>query len=82
MMLGDPPTIQVTSGPTREALRNPRGQIFGHVEHQKLTGRILARDRAGRIVGIYDARANQTRDANGVLFGPGYLLPALMFRVR
>ena len=81
-MYDHPAAVQVTSGPSREALRNARGHIIGYIERQHLTGRILARDPAGRVIGTYDARRDQTRDAHGILVGSGYVLPALVLQAR
>ncbi|GAA4003936.1 hypothetical protein [Sphingomonas humi] len=58
------------------ALRDRKGQLLGWIEPQ---GRLIqGKDRAGTVVGWYDARQNVTRDRHGVLFGTGDLLSALI----
>jgi hypothetical protein len=73
--------IQVVS-PSRDAVRDARGQILGYLERQPLTGKILARDARGIVVGVYDERANLTRDAAGRILAKGNVLPALILRAR
>ncbi len=77
--MGEHPAIMTEhQGPSREVLRNAREQIIGTLERQHLTGRVLARDRSGRVVGHYDEHRHETRDAAGRLVGSGNLLPMLL----
>ncbi len=75
-------TAQVEQAPVREVLRDRQGRIIGILERQRLTGKVVARDARGRLVGTYDERSQTTRDASGRLIGRGNLLPALLFRGR
>ncbi len=75
-------TVQVEQAPVREVLRDRQGRIIGILERQRLTGKVVARDARGRLVGTYDERSQTTRDASGRLIGRGNLLPALLFRGR
>jgi YD repeat-containing protein len=84
----DAPIIaaQVEQAPARQTLRDARGTLIGTLEHQRLTGKIVARDARGRLVGTYDERSGghsgTTRDARGRLVGKGNLLPALLVGAR
>jgi len=77
----DAPAIEIAA-PAREVLRDHRGTIIGTVEAQRLTGKVVARDARGILVGIYDPRLNETRDAHGRVIGRGNLLGVLFFRER
>lgn len=66
----------------RVAVRDRAGEIVGYREHQHLVGRSLARDRHGRVVGIYDPRRGLTLDASGQVVGRGDLLATFLFRAR
>ncbi len=74
----DAPTYHETA--TDQVIRDKRGIVIGRLEEQRLTGKTLARDARGLLIGQYDNRANLTRDARGVLVGSGNLLPALLLR--
>jgi hypothetical protein len=76
----DAPVIEIAA-PAREVLRDERGTITGTLEPQALTGKVLARDAHG-VVGTYDPRLNETRDAHGRVIGRGNLLGALLLRWR
>ena len=80
-MMDGPAIIQVAS-PGREAVRTAAGQIAGSLERQHLTGKIVARDARGILVGVYDKRADLTRDAAGSVVAHGNVLPALILRSR
>ena len=71
------PTIEITA-PARETLRDRRGAIVGRIERQSLTGRFVARDPHGVLVGSFDPRSNETRDAGGRVIGRGNLLGVLL----
>ena len=64
--------------PAREVLRDHRGIVIGVLETQRLTGKLIARDASGIVVGTYDPRSNQTRDSHGRVVGRGNLLGALL----
>jgi hypothetical protein len=64
-----------------EVLRDHRG-IIGRIETQRLTGKTIARDARGVVVGTYDSRSNETRDAHGRVVGRGNLLGALILWER
>lgn len=63
-----------------QLLRDRRGLVIGRLEEQGSTGRIIARDARGLIVGVYEPRMNVTRDARGLLVGTGNLLVGLLPR--
>ena len=65
------------SGPSREVVRDVRGQIIGYIEVKPSVSKAEARDRHGRVVGSYDERADTTRDARGHLLSRGNRLMAL-----
>ncbi len=69
--------IEITSQ-QREDVRDHRGTIIGKVERQNLTGRLIVRDRRGIVLGSYDPRSNETRNARGQLVGRGNLLGVLL----
>ncbi len=75
------PVIEVTA-PQREDVRDHRGTIIGRLERQNLTGRMIVRDRRGLVLGSYDSRSGETRDARGQLVGRGNLLGALLVSGR
>ena len=77
----DTPVIKIAA-PAREVLRDHRGTIIGTVESQRLTGKLVARDARGVVVGSYDPRLNETRDARGRVIGRGNLLGGLLLRGR
>ena len=66
------------SGPSREAVRDVRGQIIGYIEAKPSISKVEARDRHGRLLGSYDARADTTRDGRGQPLGRGNRLMALL----
>lgn len=51
--------------PYQEVIRDKRGVVIGRIEHQKLTGKSLARDVRGRLLGSYNPQEGLTRDASG-----------------
>ena len=71
------PVIEITI-PQREDVRDQRGTIIGRMERQNLTGRMIVRDRRGVVLGSYDPRSNETRNARGQLVGRGNLLGVLL----
>jgi hypothetical protein len=76
------PVIEITAPAACEVLRDHRGTIIGRVETQHHTGKLVARDARGVVVGSYDPRLNETRDARGRVIGRGNLLGALLLRGR
>ena len=73
------PTIEITA-PLRETLRDRRGTIIGLYERQTLTGKLIARDARGVVLGSFDGR--ETRDVGGRVIGRGNLLGLLLGRTR
>ncbi len=78
----DAPVVEIAAPAAREVLRDNRGTIIGTVEPQRLTGKLVARDARSVVVGSYDPRLNETRDARGRVIGRGSLLGALLLRGR
>lgn len=78
----DAAIVLVQQAPLREVVRDHRGTIVGTIERQQLVGKLIAQDRWGLVVGLYDERARTTRDARGRLVGRANLLPALLFQRR
>ena len=76
------PVIEITAPAACEVLRDHRGTIIGRVETQHHTGKLVARDARGVVVGSYDPRLNETRDARGRVIGRGNVLGALLLRER
>jgi hypothetical protein len=77
--MDSPPAIEIAAL-ARETLRDHRGAIVGVYELQGLTGKIIARDAHGVVVGSYDGR--ETRDARGRVIARGNLLGALLVQAR
>lgn len=71
-----------SSNPHREALRDPHGQVIGYLDHLHAPGKVLARDADSNLLGSYDPRLNETRDASANLIGSGNLLGLLLGRSR
>ncbi len=78
----DAPIIEEIAAPSCEVLRDQRGTILGALERQRLTGKVIARRPNGIVVGVYDPRSNETRDAHGRVIGRGNLLGALLLPGR
>jgi len=76
------PIIEEIAAPACEVLRDHRGTIIGTLEPQRLTGKVVARSPGGIVVGVYDPRSTETRDAHGRLVGRGNLLGAFLLRGR
>ncbi len=47
----DAPVVEIAAPAAREVLRDNRGTIIGTVEPQLLTGKLVARDARGRVIG-------------------------------
>jgi hypothetical protein len=75
----DVPAIEIAA-PAREVLRDHRGTIIGTLEPQSPTGKVVAHSPRGVVVGVYDPRSNETRDARGRVIKRGNLLGALLLR--
>ena len=71
------PAVEIVS-PARDVVRDHRGTVIGRVEAQRLTGKLIARDSRGVLVGTYDPHSNETRNASGRLIGRGNVLGALL----
>jgi hypothetical protein len=78
----DAPAIEIAAPSAGEVLRDHKGIIIGTLASQRLTGKVIARSPNGIVVGVYDARSNETRDAHGRVVGRGNLLGALLLRGR
>lgn len=63
-----------------QILRDRRGLVIGRLEEQRSTGKIIARDAHGLLVGTYDPREGTTRDARGLVVARGDVLAALLVR--
>lgn len=72
--------VLAEAAPIQDTIRDQRGVILGRIEDQRLTQRRIARNARGEIVGVFDRRANVTRDARGRVLGTSDLLPALLLR--
>lgn len=64
--------------PSHEVLRDKRGVVVGRIEQQRLTGKSVARDARGPVVGVYDPREGLMRDASGKVVARGNLLIGLL----
>ena len=62
-----------------QILHDRRGLVIGRLE-QRSTGKIVARDARGLILGTYDLREGTTRDARGLVAAHGDALAALLIR--
>lgn len=74
----DAVVAQHEQAPAREVLRDGRGTIIGSIERQRLTSKLVARNKQGKVVGVHDPRAGETRNARGRVISRGNLLPALL----
>ena len=63
-----------------QVIRDRQGFVIGKLEEQRATGKILARDARGVIVGAYDPHQRTTRDARGLIVARGNVLAALLMR--
>lgn len=68
------------SRPPIQVIRDRQGLVIGRLEDQRSTGKILARDARGVIVGTYDPHERTTRDARGLVVARGDVLAALLMR--
>lgn len=63
----------------KEIIRNRAGWIIGQRDtYEENPARQTMRDRAGKVVGYYDARNNLTRDRAGKYLGKGDLTIGLL----
>lgn len=63
-----------------QVLRDRRGLAIGRLEEQRSTGKVIARDAHGLLVGTYDPREGTTRNARGLVVARGDVLAALLVR--
>jgi hypothetical protein len=63
-----------------QILRDQRGLVIGRLEEQRSTGKIVARNARGLLVGIYDPREGTTRDTRGLVIARGDVLAAILVR--
>ena len=64
--------------PSERVFRDRRGIVVGRIEHERLTGKSIARDARGRVIGSYTPREGLTRDASGKVIARGNLLVGLL----
>jgi hypothetical protein len=76
--MGGPAACVEAHAPSREIIRDARGQILGTIECQPLTGWRVARVQGGKIVGICDPRRNVTRTQDGKVIAQGDVLGGLL----
>lgn len=69
--------VQVQQVPARQVLRDARGIEIGTIERQRQTGKFIARNRRGIVVGAFDG--DVTRSASGQIVARTNVLPALLF---
>lgn len=61
-------------------LRDRRGIVVGRIEHQRLTGKSIARDARGHVIGSYNPREGLTRDVSGKVVAKGNLLAGMLIQ--
>jgi hypothetical protein len=66
----------------REAMRDAHGRVIGYLDQLHAPGKVLARDADSNLLGSYDPRLNETRDASANLIGSGNLLGLLLGHSR
>ena len=71
---------EVQQVPARQVLRDARGVEIGVIEHQRLTGKFVARNKRGIVVGTFDG--HETRSAGGQIVARTNVLPALLLSER
>lgn len=71
--------VQYELAAAREVVRERRGTVLGFIQQQSLTGKQVARNKHGKVAGVYDPSSGETRDARGQFVARGNLLPALLF---
>lgn len=62
-----------------QVIRDRRGLILGRIE-QRSTGKLIARDARGLVVGTFDRLEGITRDSRGLVVARGDILAALLIR--
>lgn len=60
-----------------QEIRGPGGLLLGKIVTTS-SAKIEARDPFGRVVGYYDVKSNETRDAKGTVVGKGNMLTGLL----
>lgn len=63
-----------------QEIRDQQGHLIGYLDDKALANAVVARDRQGHIVAVYDIPSNTTRTPNGHVVAIGntaaaYLLP-------
>lgn len=61
-----------------QAIRDRNGHLLGHLDDKALSNAIVARNRLGHIVAIYDIPSNTTRLPNGHTMGYGNTIAAFL----
>ena len=65
-----------------ETIRDRNGHILGYLDGEALSNAIVARNRQGHILAIYDKPSNTTRLPNGHIVGDGNFAAAYIVAVR
>ena len=65
-----------------ETIRDRQGHILGYLDREALSNAIVARNREGHIVAIYDLPSNTTRLPNGHIVGDGNFAAAYIVAGR
>ena len=73
------PEPRRTKQQTQEVIRDGHGKLLGGIR-PGASGRLEARDRYGKLLGRYDPKTNETRDAYGRLLTKGNTLSALVMK--
>lgn len=61
-----------------QAIRDRNGHLLGHLDDKALSNAIVARNRLGHIVAVFDVASNTTRLPNGHVVAEGNILAAFL----
>ena len=61
-----------------ETIRDRQGHILGFLDDKALANAIVARNREGHVVAVYDVPSNTTRLPNGHVVGYGNMVAAYL----
>jgi hypothetical protein len=65
-----------------ETIRDRQGHILGYIDDKSLSNAIVARNRQGNVVAIFDIAANKTRLPNGHAIASGNVIAAFLIPER
>jgi hypothetical protein len=65
-----------------ETIRDRQGHILGYIDDKALSNAIVARNRQGNVVAVYDVPSNTTRLPNGHMVGFGNTIAAFLVPER